>query len=183
MPTTFLAVKNRAISTLSGDIDDSVTSLSVAGGEGALFPSAYPFHITIDNEILSCTNRSTDTLTVTRHAEGTSATSHSSGAVVSLNITAQVVSDLNTAVNNLESVLPAGSDKSVQFNDGGTLSGDTTLIYDKSTGKLSATQFAGGDFLFDNGWKLTEGDKIGRDKNSICLVNNKGKIVQEWKCA
>lgn len=106
MATTFLVVKNDAISTLASGINDSVTSLDVAAGEGALFPSTYPFHISIDSEILSCTNRSTDTLTVTRHQQGTSAAAHSAGAAVELRVTAQSVTDLNSAVNTLEGKMP-----------------------------------------------------------------------------
>jgi len=82
MPTTFLVVKNDAISTLATGIDVAVTSLGVAAGEGAKFPSTYPFHITIDTEILSCTNLSTDTLTVVRAQQGTSAAAHSAGVAV-----------------------------------------------------------------------------------------------------
>ena len=102
MATTFLKVKNRALSTLASDITDSDLSLTVAAGEGVLFPSTYPFHITIEDEILTCTNRSTDTLTVTRAAEGTSAAAHTAGKAVALRITAQLLSDLNAAVNALE---------------------------------------------------------------------------------
>jgi hypothetical protein len=75
---------------------------------------------------------------------------------------------------------PGGSDTQVQFNNSGSFGGSNLLTYNKTTGQLAATQFAGGDFKFDNGWKLTEGDKVGRSKNSICLVDDKGKIIQEW---
>ena len=102
MATTFLTVKNRALSTLASGITDIATSLTVATGEGALFPSTFSFHITIDNEILNCTSRTTDVLTVTRAAESTTAAAHSAAAQVSLNITAQLVSDLDTAVNAIE---------------------------------------------------------------------------------
>lgn len=102
MATTFLTVKNRATSTLASDITDVATSLAVVAGEGAKFPSTYPFHITIDNEILSCTNRAVDTFTVVRAQQGTTGVAHLAAAVVSLNITAQNVSDLNTAVNAIE---------------------------------------------------------------------------------
>lgn len=102
MATTFLKVKNRSLSSLASDITDSDLSLTVVAGGGALFPSTYPFHITIEDEILECTNRSTNTLTVTRAAEGTAAAAHVTGKTVSLRITAQLVSDLNTAVNTLE---------------------------------------------------------------------------------
>jgi hypothetical protein len=99
---TFLQAKNRAGSTLASGIGSGDLSLSVAAGEGAKFPSTFPFHITIDNEILSCTNRSTDTLTVTRAAEGTTAASHSAGAAVSLNITAGIISEIQAAIGILE---------------------------------------------------------------------------------
>ena len=100
--TTFLVVKNRAISTLASGINNSVTSLSVASGEGANFPSTYPFHITIDDEILECTNRSTDTLTVIRAQQGTSAASHSAGASVELRITAKHIDDLTNRFTVVE---------------------------------------------------------------------------------
>ncbi len=106
MSTTFLQVKNRAYSTLASAIADDALSLDVASGDGAKFPSSYPFHITIDSEIMSCTNRSTDTLTVTRAQQSTTAATHSAGARVSLNVTAKSISDLNTAVNTLEVDVP-----------------------------------------------------------------------------
>jgi len=106
MATIFLVPKNNAASTLNGGINDSVTSLAVASGEGALFPSSFPFNITIEDEILKCTNRVTDTLTVVRGEEGTSPASHADGKAVELRITAKAISDLNTAVNALET--PSG---------------------------------------------------------------------------
>jgi len=102
MTTTFLVPKNDASSTLASGISDSDASLTVASGEGAKFPSTYPFNVRIDDEILQCTNRSTDTLTVTRAQEGTTAAAHASGKAVELVITAKAISDLNTAVNTLE---------------------------------------------------------------------------------
>ena len=95
----FLKVKNRAISTLASGISDSDLSLTVATGEGALFPSTYPFHITIEDEILECTNRSTDVLTVTRAAEDTIAAAHAADKTVKLRITAAIITELQTAVD------------------------------------------------------------------------------------
>jgi len=120
MATTFLEVKNNAVSTLAADITDAATSLTVASGEGSKFPSAYPFHISIDDEILSCTNRSSDVLTVVRAQQSTSNVEHSSGTTVALNITAKSVSDLNTAVNSIENVI-VGSDvrtATIDYTDG-----------------------------------------------------------------
>jgi len=107
MTTTFLVPKNNANSKLSAAISSSATSLTVLNGEGARFPSSYPFHITIDNEILKVTNRSTDTFTVQRAQESTAAAAHKAGANVRINITAKAISDLNSAVNALETAPPA----------------------------------------------------------------------------
>lgn len=99
MATTFLQVKNRAKSTLAAGISDVDLSLTVAAGEGAKFPQpGNGFHITIDDEILKCTARSTDTLTVTRAQEGTAAAAHSAGASVQLRITAKLIQDLMDAL-------------------------------------------------------------------------------------
>ena len=107
MTTEFLKVKNRAKSTLAATISAAAVSLDVAAGEGALFPSAYPFHITIGDEIMSCTNRATDTLTVTREQQGTTAAIHNIGVNVRLNVTAKHISDLNTFANTHEVDLDA----------------------------------------------------------------------------
>ncbi len=102
--TEFLVVKNRAISTLAGDINDSVTALTVATGEGTNFPSTFPFHITMEDEICSVTARTGDSFgTIVRAQQGTSAAAHVAGVSVQLRKTAKEITDLNTAVNALES--------------------------------------------------------------------------------
>lgn len=98
MPT-FLSVKNNAASTLAANITDTATSLTVATGEGARFPDSN-FHITIEDEILKCTTRTGDVLTVTRAQEATVAAAHAAAKAVRLNITAKAISDLNTAVGD-----------------------------------------------------------------------------------
>jgi len=100
--TSFLVPKNNASGVLEGDITDVATTVVLEAGDGANFPSTYNYHITIDDEIMAVTNRSTDTLTVIRAQEGTAAVAHYDGADVRLNITAKALSDLNTAVNAIE---------------------------------------------------------------------------------
>jgi len=104
--TTFLQAKNSARSTAAGVIDgatDPVT-FSVATGEGALFPATAsgPFMVSIDNEILKCTSRTVDALTCARAQEGTSIAAHALGASVQLRVTAEQITDLQTAINALE---------------------------------------------------------------------------------
>jgi hypothetical protein len=70
---------------LTGSIDDAVTSISVAALDG--YPGATPFTIAVDydsanEELMDVTGVAGTTLTVTRAVDGTSATSHSAGAVV-----------------------------------------------------------------------------------------------------
>ena len=77
--------KNLASTTLSGDIDNSTTSINVAGAMG--FASGN-FRILIDSEIMLVTGVSGTTFTVSRHQEGTSASAHSNGAAVKHVLTA-----------------------------------------------------------------------------------------------
>lgn len=96
--------KNNAHSTLASSITDSATSITLASGHGdARFPvTASPnyFYATlIDSsnnlEVVKCTARSSDVLTVVRAQEGTSARAYSTGDRIELRITAQGLEDLN----------------------------------------------------------------------------------------
>ena len=106
MATSLLVVKNRAFSKLAAAITDVATTITVTAAEGANFPSTYPFHLTVEDEIVSVTNRSTDTLTVVRAQQSTSAAAHPNKAYIALNITAKSVTDLNTVANRLETDVP-----------------------------------------------------------------------------
>jgi hypothetical protein len=74
--------QNLANTTLSASINSSDNPISVAAG--SVFPSTGNFRIMVDSEIMIVTARSTNSLTVTRGADGTSAASHSGGATVSM---------------------------------------------------------------------------------------------------
>lgn len=128
--TAFLQVKNRAISTLAGDIADDAVALTVAAGEGGKFPATFPFHITIEDEILKCTNRVGDVLTITRAQEGTAAAAHTAGEAVELRITAEIIEELQKVSGgglygiNVEVLIGAktltpGTDKIYQYLDEG----------------------------------------------------------------
>lgn len=79
MPTQ---LTNFATDTLNGAINNSTTSVVV--NTGSLFPSSGDFTVLVDSELMLCTARSTNTLTVVRGQEGTTAASHSNGAVIKL---------------------------------------------------------------------------------------------------
>lgn len=97
-----VAYSNNASTTLSATITNSTTSLSVASGAGALFPSTAGgdyFYITLTNgagdiEILKVTARSTDTFTVVRAQDGTSARGWSAGDKIELRLTKAMLDDL-----------------------------------------------------------------------------------------
>lgn len=87
--------ENNAISTLNSSINDTDVSLFLQGGDGALFPApgaGQIFTVTLvkssgAKEIVECTNRTTDALTVVRGREGTTALSFDAGDIVSVRLT------------------------------------------------------------------------------------------------
>jgi hypothetical protein len=95
---------NNAYSTLAGSINSSVTSISVAASTGSRFPSASVgagtfFFLTIINtanqyEIVKVTNRSGDTLTVSRGQDGTTARAFTTGDRLELRPTAAALGSL-----------------------------------------------------------------------------------------
>lgn len=70
--------------TLNGAINDSVTTVNVATGQGSNFASGDV--ILLGSELMTVDSVSTDALTVTRGQKGTTATSHSDGDTIRLAI-------------------------------------------------------------------------------------------------
>jgi len=66
---------NNASTTLNGAIDNSTTTVVVT--DASAFPSSGDFRIKIENELMLVTSVSSNTFTVTRGVEGTTAASHS----------------------------------------------------------------------------------------------------------
>lgn len=104
------AFKNFAKSTLASGITSGATSLSVASGQGARFPTV-PFNAVIwekttyadpaddpNVEIVRVTAVATDALTVTRAQEGTSAVAHNTGGKTYGIIAPVTAKTLNTDV-------------------------------------------------------------------------------------
>lgn len=95
---------NNAHSTLASSISTSATSITVASGQGARFPSLtgseffYATLIDTSNnlEIVKVTARSSDVLTVTRAQESTTARAFASGDRIELRVTAQGLVDFRT---------------------------------------------------------------------------------------
>lgn len=97
--------KNFAYSTVASAPSPATTgtSLDVASGEGTLFP-AVPFNATVwpagtqplptNAEIVRVTNISTDTLTIIREQEGTTARSITNGDQIAASVTAKTFTDV-----------------------------------------------------------------------------------------
>ena len=95
---------NNGHSTLASSLSSSATSITVASGHGARFPSLtgseYFYATLIDSsnnlEIVKVTARSTDVLTVTRAQESTTARAYAVGDRVELRVTAQGLVDVGS---------------------------------------------------------------------------------------
>jgi hypothetical protein len=79
-------LKNNAFTSLASSMDDSQTTAVVS--DGSVFPSTGNFRVVCENEIMLCTGRSGNTLTVVRGQEGTTAASHASSKIISHVLTA-----------------------------------------------------------------------------------------------
>ncbi len=170
MATTFQVPANNASSTLSASIVGGDLACTLVSSTS--FPTTYPFPITIDSEIIKVTDNNTGTgvLTIVRAQEGTSAAAHSSGAIVSLKVTAKFVSDLNTAVNTLENnSLPK------QMTENDPLLLDAAISGDGYYSGICETGTAGTALVFgklcylavaDSKWELA-------DANTLALANAK----------
>jgi len=116
MPIKFA---NSAFATLAAGINSSATSITLTTGQGARFPSLtasdYFFATLIDTsnnlEIVKCTARSTDVLTVVRGQESTTARAYSTGDRIELRVTAQGLVDSS----NIDLILPSQTSNSGKF--------------------------------------------------------------------
>ncbi len=131
------AHKNFAYSTVATAPSpaSSGTSLVVAAAEGANFPAA-PFNATIwpvstlplpsNAEIVRVTNIATDTFTITRTQEGTSARTVVVGDQIAATITAKLLTDIENSANYW-TVVTKPSDQSVASN--ATPAVDSDLVF------------------------------------------------------
>ena len=96
-----LKLTNNAFGTLAASITSSGTSITLTTGQGARFPtlgaSDYFYATLVDTsnnlEIVKCTARSTDVLTVVRAQESTTGRAYSTGDRIEIRLTAQTFLD------------------------------------------------------------------------------------------
>ena len=117
-------VTNNGFSTLSAGITNSATTITLASGEGSRFPnpsSPDVFYATLIDtsnnlEIVKVTARSTDSLTVVRAQDNTSARAFSTGDRFELRPVAKLFEDIQAEardLNGAELVLDADGDTSI----------------------------------------------------------------------
>lgn len=98
---------NNAVSSLAAGITNVATTITVPTGEGARFPAPSAgnyFYLTLIDtlgnfEIVKCTARATDSMTVTRAQDNTTAKAFPGGSSVQLLPVAALVTDLFAAIN------------------------------------------------------------------------------------
>lgn len=105
MPTWTKLPENNVAGKLEGAISDSDTDLVLESGQGADFPASGNFYCTLHtadpndaNEIVLVTSRSTDTLTVTRAQQGTTAIAWADGTLVVMALTKTNLSEIQDAI-------------------------------------------------------------------------------------
>lgn len=134
--STLIVFTNNASSLLASGILSSDTTATVTAGQGALFPTITSGQIAVATledtsgniEIVHVTGRTTDTMTIVRAQEGTSAQAFASGSRFELRVTAGVLatllqktgSDVLTGTTTFTGVIAAGSSGSYQ---GGEIAG------------------------------------------------------------
>lgn len=97
-----IKLANNAVSIVPLEITDVQTSIDVYTGTGALFPTLGVgdyFYATLSSvanayEVIKVTARSTDTLTIVRAQEGTTALSFPAGSRIELRVTALNITEL-----------------------------------------------------------------------------------------
>ena len=144
--------KNNAFSTLASGITDVATSIALNSGDGAKFPSPtgdeYFYATLIDTsnnlEIVKCTSRSTDTLTVVREQESTTKRTYSAGDRIEMRLTAAGLT-ANTGIakdwaTKVDGVVADSEYSSKAYAIGGTGVTDTAS---KGAAKEWATETSG----------------------------------------
>ena len=144
---------NNAFSLLASGISDADTSVAVTGGGGALFPNPtggdYFYATLIDTsnnlEIVKCTARSTDTLTIVREQESTTGRAFVAGDRIELRLTAAGITEADGYV--------APTDESTDTScfplfvtaatGSQTTKTGTNLTFNSNTGALVSTLYDG----------------------------------------
>lgn len=193
---------NNAATTLASAVLIGATSLTVATGTGALFPTltgSQYFYCTLTNnagsiEIIKVTARSTDTFTIVRGQDGTSAAAWSAGDKVELRLTRidllnfpQLDSTNTFATTQTFTAAPVFTDQSgTRTAMSAAASGANSDITSLSglTTALSVAQGGTGNTTYTNGQLLignTTGNTLTKSTltagSNVTITNSTGSIT------
>jgi hypothetical protein len=127
---------NNASTTLASNITSVATTLTVSAGAGALFPSptggdyflitmvGFTSGVETSWEIIKVTARSTDTLTIVRAQESTTAAAWTTGTKIELRLTAGSMNTVGPIVLNQTTI---STSKSVDSGTNGLSVGPITI--------------------------------------------------------
>ena len=135
---------NSASTTLATGIGSDDLSLVVA--DASAFPAQPQFRILLESEILLVTGVSGATFTVTRGAEGTTATSHGSGLPIKQILTAGAVAQLQVDVQSTLRVYSGSGDPE------GAFTATVGTIYLRTDGGVGTTLYIKEVGLGNTGW-------------------------------
>lgn len=119
---TLYPITNFGVVTASTGYDSAATTIVLTAGHGAKLPSTFPFrlvwfnstdyagpHLDPNVEIIEVSNRSTDTLTIVRGKEGTSAVNHNTAAktyTLYLSLTKEMYERIGSDIAAASSTIP-----------------------------------------------------------------------------
>jgi hypothetical protein len=120
-----IKLTNNAFGTLAAGINSSATSITLTSGQGTRFPTLgagdYFYATLIDTsnnlEIVKCTARSTDVLTVVRAQESTTARAYNTGDRIEIRITAATFTEASAIEDGEVTAVKLGSDAPLGVSD------------------------------------------------------------------
>lgn len=117
MPLKYVDGPYFQIGTLNTTMDASTTSVVLSSGHGARFPSTGLYWVRIGNEVMKVSSRSTDTLTVVRGQDGTTAEAHDAGLSVDWVLGVSALEQFKSDTRDLQMRIGLGDDPLVVGSD------------------------------------------------------------------
>ncbi len=108
LTTTFSNIANNVVSQLAAACAATDVSITLLSGTGASFPAA-PFYVSVEYEVLWCSNKTGDVLQVSRGVDGTTAAPHPVNSIIQIRNNAGLFLDAYDAIHELDNGIVTGS--------------------------------------------------------------------------